>query len=209
MRDDLSFCARSVLLAVLWLGWVAVPAIAQPPSATCDGNENLTGADMTPQTLSLPAPLGNNFTLTGAGCATSGGASVDHVTCFVPQNDCTLDFDCAYIPPGAATITVNLFSGSCTTSPASCIASDSGANVASLFSAALTAGTQYCVVCESSVNATNLQLDFFSDGGADCGALPVDLQGFSISRLGEAQGGVPEAGETAAGAAGSATASSR
>ena len=188
MRDRLSTLVAGSLLALCLLGPGASPAPGQPPSASCDGNENLTGADILPQNLSLGAPLSNDFTMTGTNCNEQG---VDHVTCFVPQNNCGVIFDCAYVPPGAATIAVNVYSGSCAASPSTCIASNSGLNFASV-QVALTAGTQYCVVCESSVNVTNLNLDLGVDSG-DCGALPVQLQQFSISRAGAAEDPRPEA----------------
>ncbi|MEM7352565.1 MAG: hypothetical protein AAF657_17325 [Acidobacteriota bacterium] len=182
MRDRISSSVRISLTVIVLAALAGAPTLAQPPRTTCDGMENLTGMDTTPQSLNVAAPLSDDFTLTGTGCATTGGASVDHVTCFVPENSCLMNFDCLYIPAGAATIAVNVYSGSCTTSPTSCIASDANTNFGSVATVSLTAGTQYCVVCESSVNATNLQLDFDADGG-DCGALPVSIQEFSISDL--------------------------
>ena len=176
MLDRCSTPKSRYLLTALACVLLTSPAFGQP-SATCDGNQNLSGTDTLPQSFSVGAPLSNDLTMSGAGCNEQG---VDFVVCFTPQLSCTVNIDCSYNPPGAATIAANIYQGSCTTSPASCINSGSGANVGSTV-AALTAGTEYCIVCESSVNVTNLELFFDVDSGS-CGLLPVELEEFSISR---------------------------
>ena len=166
-RPDL---LRVALLAMIF----ASPALSQPPRDTCDGNENLSGMDMLPQMLSLPAPMANDFTLPAATCNEIGP---DHVTCFAPQNNCTVDITCRYVP-ATRVVSANLMLGPCVTNPASCIGTATG-TIATIVGASLTAGTQYCVVCESPVSITAMAIDIVQNTG-NCGDLPVELQSVSI-----------------------------
>ncbi len=186
MRDRLSTDVKTCLFLLLILGLMATPAVGQPPSASCDGSENLSGTDTTPQTLPFSAPWTNAFTMTGTNCTEAG---FDHVTCFTPENSCNVNIDC-FDPSfdGSESVAVNLYQGPCATSP-TCISSDSGTDSASVFGI-LTGGTQYCVACESSDNTGTVTLSFDVDSGMEnCGALPVQLQHFSI--------GGDEAGDSA------------
>ena len=161
---------RVALLAMIF----ASPALSQPPRDTCDGNENLSGMDMLPQMLSLPAPMANDFTLPAATCNEIGP---DHVTCFAPQNNCTVDITCRYVP-ATQVVSANLMLGPCVTNPASCIGTATG-TTATIVGASLTAGTQYCVVCESPVSITAMAIDIVQNTG-NCGSLPVELQSVSV-----------------------------
>ncbi len=168
-------CILRTLLRVALLAMIfASPALSQPPRDTCDGNENLSGMDMLPQMLSMPAPMANNFTLPAATCNEIG---LDHVTCFAPQNNCTVDITCRYVP-ATQVVSANLMQGPCVTNPASCISTATG-TTATIVGASLTAGTQYCVVCESPVSITAMAIDIVQNTG-NCGDLPVELQSVSI-----------------------------
>jgi hypothetical protein len=160
---------RIALLAMI----LATPALSQPPRDTCDGSENLSGMDMLPQMLSMPAPMANNFTLP----ATCNEIGLDHVTCFAPQNNCTVNITCRYVP-ATQVVSANLMLGPCVTNPASCIGTATG-TTATIVGASLTAGTQYCVVCESPVSITAMAIDIVQNTG-NCGDLPVELQSVSI-----------------------------
>jgi len=173
------FRAFSILgLPVLLVAVAAAPTVAQP-SNTCDGNESLDGMDALPQTLNLSAgSLTDSFTMTGGGCIEQAGD--DMVVCFTPQNSCSVDIACFYTPSAGGVTSNNLFQGTCSTTPASCIDSSSATGSAATVSgAALSAGTQYCVVCSNDVSATSLDVSITVAQG-DCGALPVELQRFSI-----------------------------
>ena len=166
-----------LLLSLSFVG----PALAQ--SNTCDGNENIPGTSTLPPhfTVNQAAPgLTDTITLTGAGCIDQPGGD-DFVACFIPTNSCTVDISCFYTPVGGGTSATNLYSGACSTSPASCIASTSGTGTPQTISgASLTAGTQYCVVCSNNVNLTSIDMSMDATAGSDCGALPIQLQSFAI-----------------------------
>ncbi len=170
-----TYSFRLALFLAAAIALLTAPAFAQI-SDSCDGNQNLTGMDMFPQSLNLPAPLTDSLTMTGAGCNEQG---VDSVTCFVPENDCTIDITCNY-SPGATTMAANLYEGACAASPASCVGSNSSASPVSLTGQNLTAGTEYCVVCESVANVTSIQLDITETAAGSCGSLPAELTSFSI-----------------------------
>ncbi len=190
MRDPCRILIVSFLLVLGTIGPGVEPALGQPPpSTTCDGNENLTGADTTPQNLSLSLTLSDDFTWSGTCTATVAGS--DHVTCFVPENDCLMNFDCANLPNIGATVAINVFSGSCATSPSSCLGTNSGTDVTGV-SVSLTAGTEYCVVCETDSAAGTLRVDIDADSPGVCGVLPVQLQEFSVSGRGTAKGAETE-----------------
>ena len=170
-----------VCLPLILLLLVATPALAQPPAETCGAGDSLGGTDMLPFNGSL-APGANDFAMTGAGCAESG---FDHVTCFTPQNSCTVTATCSLATlaeraqaPEVLQVGVNVVQGPCSTSPASCSASDSGTGGGTVVGVALTAGTNYCFVCESGVSSS-LALDVQATAG-DCGALPVELVSFEV-----------------------------
>ena len=176
MISSRSLSVPSLLLLFSILA--AVPALAQP-SNTCDGNESLDGADSLPQTLNLAAgSLTDSFTMSGGGCLEQPGD--DMVVCFTPENSCSVDIACFYTPSAGGVTSNNLFQGPCSTSPSSCIDSSSATGMAAtISSASLTAGTEYCVVCSNNVSATSLDVTISVDQG-NCGALPVELQHFSI-----------------------------
>ncbi len=171
---SLSIFSLLVLFAIL----AAIPALAQP-SNTCDGNENLDGMDTLPQTLNLPAAsLTDTFTMSGGGCFEQAGD--DMVVCFTPQNSCSVNISCFYTPAAGGLTGTNLFQGPCSTNPPTCISSTSASGMAATISgASLTAGTQYCVVCSNNFALTSLDVSITVAQG-DCGALPVELQHFSI-----------------------------
>ncbi len=173
---------RSSLLrgfSILLLGLaLAGPALGQP-SNTCDGTESLSGTDTLPQMLNLTAAaMTDTFTMTGPGCIDQPGGD-DMVVCFTPQNSCTVDISCFYTPAGGGTTAANLFQGACSTNPATCISSTSGGGTQTIVGASLTMGTQYCVVCSNNISITSLDVSIVINSG-DCGALPVDLQRFSV-----------------------------
>ena len=159
-------------LAMLVLAFTAMPAVAQPGEA-CDGTQELDGTDSLPQSFNVAAPVTADMDMTGTGCSEEES---DIVVCFTPEFSCTLNIDC--IHSGAA-VSVNVFEGPCTTAPSSCLASNSGSGFASTI-ASLTGGTNYCIVCETDLGLGTINLDFDVDSGS-CGALPVELQGFSVS----------------------------
>lgn len=164
-----------VSIAILLL--FAAAAAAQPPVDTCGADDSLTGADTLPQILA-GVPASNDFNLSGTGCNEQG---FDHVTCLTPTTDCTITAECS---DGDITesveglqIGISVFSGACNTSPASCLDSTSGTGGSGQINVNVTGGTNYCFVCErGDTGVTTLSL---STAG-DCGALPVDLQTFSV-----------------------------
>jgi hypothetical protein len=153
-------------------------ALAQPPAETCGAGDSLSGADMLPQTL-VATPAANSFTMSGAGCNELG---FDHVTCLTPTTDCTIVAEC--FDPDALTdeveglqFSISVFSGACSTAPASCLDSSQGTAASGQISVAVTGGTNYCFVCErADSNAMTLEM---STAGS-CGALPVELQTFDV-----------------------------
>ena len=160
---------------------VATPVFAQPPAETCGAGDSLGGADMLPFNGSLP-PGVNDFTMTGTGCTENG---FDHVTCFTPQNSCTVTATCSLASvaeraqaPEGLQVGVNVVQGPCSTAPASCSASNSGSTIGTVVGVALTAGTNYCFVCESGASSS-VALDVQATAG-DCGALPVELVSFEV-----------------------------
>jgi hypothetical protein len=165
-------CVSRLVLVVL-LG--TATAVFGQPSATCDGSQELDGSFMDAETFLDSAPFTNDFTMTGIGCSEQG---FDYVVCFTPQFDCNLLIDCGHSGVGA-TVSANIYQGACSTTPATCASSGSGSDFGST-SFAVTSGTHYCIVCETTVNSGIMSLDFGSDGG-NCGAFPVEVQGFSIS----------------------------
>lgn len=168
-------CCRLAMFFAVAIALLTVPAFAQI-SDSCDGGQSLGSMDTFPQNLNLPAPLTNALTMTGASCNEQG---VDSVTCFVPENDCTINITCNYTP-GSTTMAANLYEGPCAASPASCVASNSDTSPVSLASQNLTAGTEYCVVCESAANATAIEVDISETTPGSCGSLPVELMSFSV-----------------------------
>ncbi len=165
------------LMLVLLAFWT-IPVLAQPPSESCDGTQELGAADMLPQSHMITTPVTNDMDMSGAGCAASES---DVVICFTPELSCTLNIDCVHT---GADVAVNLFDGVCTDSPSSCLASDSGTGIASIV-AGLTGGTHYCIVCETDLGSGTMFLDFDVDSGS-CGALPVELQSFSMTSSADA-----------------------
>ena len=164
---------------VLALALVGLPLhlSAAPPQPTCNGNESLTGSDTFPFNDSLSAPLTDDFDMTASGCIEEG---VDHVTCFRPTNNCSVNITCSY-PGGSPAIGANLYAGGCDTSPSSCSTASGGPGSTTIFGFALTGGTDYCVVCESDANITQLDISI-SEVSGNCGALPVTLESFTIER---------------------------
>ncbi len=175
-----------VLGLTLWM--VTALAAAAQPSDSCDGSQNLTGLDTIPHSMGQTAST-NALDMSASTCSEQG---LDHVTCFVPENSCTLQLSCGAIRRGLQ-VAINIYDletavprntpqagpGACTTAPAGCIASNSGTGAGSLSGVSLTGGVEYCVVCEAG-GGTPLFLQLEMSGSSTCGALPVTLQGFSI-----------------------------
>lgn len=168
---------------------LAAPGFAQI-SGTCDGTENLTGADMFPQTLNPPPPLVNNLTMTGTGCIEVG---FDAVTCFVPQSNCTIDITCGLPPNGAPDMAVNLYQATCSTTPAACQAASSSFPP-TLTNQSVTGGLSYCVVCEIELDTQPITIAITENTGS-CGALPVSLLKFSVGGLEEGGASVDTGGD--------------
>jgi hypothetical protein len=166
----------TILLCVFALALTAAPAaLAQPPAETCGVGDSLTGADTMPQNIFLSV-TGDDFDMSGTGCIE---LAIDHVTCFVPEFDCTVVAECydATRTEGVQ-FAINATQGACDTAPASCLDSSQGSPSSGTISVALTAGTNYCFVCE--INSPgDLGLSMSTSAG-NCGALPVGLETFGI-----------------------------
>ena len=156
---------------------LATGSWAQPPAETCGAGDSLSGSDMLPQTLSM-TPTSNDFNLNGSGCVELGD---DHVTCMTPASSCDVAASCADsvapLAPRGLQIGISLVQGSCTTTPASCLASNSGTGGGSI-NFSLVGGTTYCFVCETGNSPVDVTLSLTTTG--DCGALPVGLQSFEV-----------------------------
>ncbi|MEM7587284.1 MAG: hypothetical protein AAF560_28110 [Acidobacteriota bacterium] len=157
----------SLILALLFL--VSASAGAQPPAEDCTGAD-LTSSDTLPFFDSI-IPTTDDFDMTGTGCVEEG---VDSAVCFTPTNGCTVTVTCE---GDSGVQTANVFTGSCTTSPTSCTNTASGA-IATISGLVLSAGVNVCLICEYSSPTFN-DVTITATSG-DCGALPVDLQSFSI-----------------------------
>lgn len=156
----------AAMAAIVWLSLAALAA-AQP-AETCVGAD-LTSADMLPFSDSFP-PSSDDFTMTGTGCVEQG---IDSVVCFQPMNDCSVQVSC--LNDGGLQ-SVNIVTGPCTVTPASCVASDTGTEP--MVVVALTAGENVCVVCEFS--DPNFTFTNITETAGSCGSLPVTLEHFSI-----------------------------
>ena len=172
---------RRVLLAASVLVLVAAAGEAQPAD-DYSGPAQLTGAITLPFNGSL-TPGNLAFNLTGAGCTTPTGFQLDSVVCFVPTNNCTVDFTCTHTGgatgTGLGTVNVrdNGNGGACTQTAGPCVAGAATASSpTSVTNVSLTAGTNYCFVCNSDGQGPgDLQGYSITANTGDCGALPVEL----------------------------------
>lgn len=154
---------------------VTPSALAQPPAETCGAGDSLSGSDMMPQII-FSAASSDDFDMSGTSCNEQGP---DNVTCFTPTSSCTVVAECsdASRSPEGLQVSISVFQGSCTTTPASCLDSSQGTGSSGQISVALTGGTNYCFVCETNFS---LDLEISLSTAGDCGPLPVDLQTFEI-----------------------------
>jgi hypothetical protein len=175
------FLSHVAFAALSMLALLPTFLAAQPPDEDCAGSIGLDGAHWSPFVAKV-TPATDDFTMTGTNCAEAGE---DNVLCFVPENTCIVDISCNDL---AGAVAVNLFAGTCTPSPGSCLASASGIGAASISGRALVGGNSYCVVCEYAAPASS-QVVIVQTAGTNCGNLPVTLQTFDIESTAEASAG--------------------
>ena len=120
------------------------------------------------------------------GCELGVGAFSDIVACFTPQNGCDVSFTCA--TGGGSNLRASIVeltsSSMCATDLSGDTCTAGGTDVApptdSVAAATLTGGADYCFVCQNTIGNATLTPVITATSG-DCGALPVDLEAFSIS----------------------------
>ena len=171
----------SRVLHVLFAASVFVAAAAEAqPADDCSGPAQLTGASTLPFAGSL-TPANLAFNTSGVGCTFAAGFQLDSAVCFVPTNNCTVDFTCTHTGgsgTGVGTVNVsNVGGGACTTAVVPCVAgATTASSPTSVTNVSLTAGTNYCFICHSDGQApADLQGFSITINTGNCGALPVEL----------------------------------
>ena len=147
------------------------PLASAQPSDTCT-NANLGGGDTFPLST-FPPSATDDFTMTGVGCAEQGR---DSVVCFSPTNSCVVTMTCGN---DSGTQSANLYDAPCSTSPAACTATATGAS-AELTDVPLTGGVMVCFECEYSAAGGLPEMLITEQVTGACGALPVSLLGFTV-----------------------------
>ncbi|MBZ0111207.1 MAG: hypothetical protein K8J08_01970 [Thermoanaerobaculia bacterium] len=161
---------------------VASAGIAQPPPAeTCGPDASLDGGNTLPFLGVAFASVDDIDLSSSTGCFELGS---DHVTCFVPTNNCLVDASCfgglnLGEAPDGLQFSINAVAGPCSTSPSGCVDADQATGGGLINGLSLTAGTNYCFVCEVG-NPGTVTLDIAPQQGEDCGALPVQLQSLGV-----------------------------
>jgi len=169
---------------------LALPAFSQTTTNDCTGQPTINGStsgDIAPFTA-FPGFETDSFNTSQGNCRSGPATQIDSVWCFTPTDDCTPTFELTGAT-GTESFIINLVSGSCTTTPdaAACIASvaapSQGAD-ALLDGQPLTGGTQYCIVGITSLTTFSVAQFSFTDGASSCGALPVEIQRFTVDSSG-------------------------
>ena len=178
-------------LAMLFLAIVslATPAFAQLAlTDNCTGQPTGTGSDMGPIDIQGGLlGLTDDLTMTGTGCTNLTG--FDSVVCFRNEATCSAGF--TFTPDAAAlgnfNITVQPGTESCENTPQECIESGNssapGAGVQLGF-VDIPAGSLVCLYAASTVQA--FQSLTSTVDLVNCGALPVEVQSFTVESSEEA-----------------------
>ncbi len=171
---------RTRFVFVLAFALASVVSVAGPPPS-----ENCTGADLSGTDMfdwsDFIGVSSNDFTLPGASCNEEG---IDWAVCFTPTNGCTVDIFCEF---DSGNHSINVFTGPCTLTPASCTHTTAATAFPSLTGVVLTGGVNTCVVCETTAAGSGAGTITINQTAGDCGALPVGLLSFGVeSTEGEA-----------------------
>lgn len=122
-------------------------------------------------------PTADDFNLSGCLGDTSG--INDLVLCFTPENRCDIFVEVFYadeqIEPN---IGIALTTGACDPTPSSCLAAAGNGGIGG--ATTLGAGVPVCLIVEAAIEQEPVRVAISSEG--DCGNLPVELEGFSVSR---------------------------
>ena len=159
-----------VLFVAMIVMTTAAVTSAQP-AETCGPGALLGPVALPFSTFGSPASA--DFTLTGAGCLDATGDD-DLVACFTPTSSCSVDIVCS----STGSVTLNLTTGACSTSPASCTGNASG-TPAQLSGQAIVAATEYCVICSRTGAVGTISFDITTASG-NCGLMPVSLTSFIV-----------------------------
>jgi len=164
-------CGLGLLLLL-----VSQAAFSQSFQEDCTG-ATLDGLSFLPINDTMLSGGDADFTVQPS-CQLGSTAFSDIVTCFTPQNTCTVEFICN--AAGGSNVRSSIHSGSCATNFSNCLVA--GADVVpgtpSPVSLALSAGSEYCFVCQNTVGNGNFSASITTAG--DCGALPVEVSSFQI-----------------------------
>ena len=171
-----------LVLAVLLLLGVSVAGVAQPPTEGCDtpnpGDHNVGGIMLPFGPMGFQPQTRADYT-NWSNCPIFGGGdpiiTADHVTCITLTNTCTVGFQCIQTAVGVHGNHVS--SGNCSTG-GMCNGSRSNIVNSSSSLQPLTVGQNYCFWC-GNYGTQAITLTLATQSG-DCGALPVDLQSFTI-----------------------------
>ncbi len=162
---------RFVFVLAFALASVA-SAVGPPPSETCT-DADLSGTDMF-NWSDFVGISSNDFTLPGPSCTELG---IDAAVCFTPTSGCTVEIFCEF---DSGSQSINVFTGPCTLTPASCTHTTAATAFPSLTGVVLTGGVNTCVVCEHTSVGSGASTITINQTAGDCGALPVGLLSFGI-----------------------------
>lgn len=165
--------AIHLCLLALLLTLLLAQSVAAQPADNCSSMNVATGPVMLPfDGTALSAA--DDIDMASCGGETMG-VSPDVVTCFTPQNSCSVNITCT---GSSGNLTMGITSGvACSSAPNPCTTFSGGSTLSS-GAFAVTMGTMYCVYCQKSGMGT-LDTDIALSSG-DCGLLPVELLSFSI-----------------------------